>query len=384
MSTFQSQYDEVTELLRFDDFSLVVKRIIDFTLDTEKIAFYTETTTLLDWLDTNPAPQDIKQRTEALLNKLYAELVSKPVHAGGAIAEGHDLRKKYSRSGFSLGPVNLSLNYGDIIGLVGENGNGKTTLLRVLCGELKPDAGMLHYHFQHSDLYELRSKLIYIPQRTQTWYGPVLENLLFAATCHGYSPEESVLVTELLIARMGLRKFRNHRWKDLSSGYKMRFELVRMLLRKPKILLIDEPLANLDIIAQQTVLEDFRFIAKSPFRPLGIVLSSQQLYEVEKTSDQVIFLKQGVQKNLKNTHENASEEILPLVIEFESEWTQGALHEKLSTIGTVNLQFNGGTYVATFTDKATVNDFLSTVTAHNIPLTYFRDISNSTRRFFVS
>ncbi|MFP9114501.1 ATP-binding cassette domain-containing protein [Flavobacterium sp. RHBU_3] len=383
MSTFQSQYDEVTELLRFDDFSLVVKRIIDFTLDTEKIAFYKETATLLDWLDTNPTPQDIKQRAEALLKKLHSELISKPVHTGGAIVEGHDLRKKYSRSGFSLGPVNLSLNYGDIIGLVGENGNGKTTLLRVLCGELKPDAGMLHYHFQHSDLYELRSKLIYIPQRTQTWYGPVLENLLFAATCHGYSPEESVLVTELLIARMGLRKFRNHRWKDLSSGYKMRFELVRMLLRKPKILLIDEPLANLDIIAQQTVLEDFRFIAKSPFRPLGIVLSSQQLYEVEKTSDQVIFLKQGVQKNLKNTHQNA-EETLPLVIEFESEWTQGILHEKLSTIGTVNLQFNGGTYVATFGDKATVNDFLSTVTAQNIPLTYFRDISNSTRRFFVS
>lgn len=86
---------------------------------------------------------------------------------------------------------------------------------------------------------------------------------------------------QLVIARMGLRSYRELSWKSLSSGYKMRFELARMLLRKPQLLLIDEPLANLDIVAQQVVLDDFRTIAKSPFRPLGIVLSSQQLYEVE-------------------------------------------------------------------------------------------------------
>ena len=95
----------------------------------------------------------------------------------------------------------------------------------------------------------------------------MLENLQFAAVTYGYKPEENELVVELTIARLGLRKFRNHSWKSLSSGYKMRFELARMLLRKPKILLIDEPLANVDIIAQQTVLEDFMSIAKSPFRP---------------------------------------------------------------------------------------------------------------------
>lgn len=77
----------------------------------------------------------------------------------------------------------------------------------------------------------------------------------------------------------------------------MRFELARMLLRKPKILLIDEPLANLDILAQQTILDDFRNIAGSPYRPIAIVLSSQQLYEVEKTSQQVVFLKRIPEKS---------------------------------------------------------------------------------------
>ena len=71
----------------------------------------------------------------------------------------------------------------------------------------------------------------------------------------------------------------------------MRFELARMLLRKPKILLIDEPLANLDILAQQTILDDFRNIAGSPYRPIAIVLSSQQLYEVEKLLSRWFSLK---------------------------------------------------------------------------------------------
>jgi ABC-2 type transport system ATP-binding protein len=165
----------------------------------------------------------------------------------------------------------------------------------------------------------------------------------------------------------------------------MRFELARMLLRKPRILLIDEPLANLDILAQQTVLEDFRAIAKSPFRPIGIILSSQQLYEVEKTSDQVIFLKQGRQKNLhsSSTDENLQEE-KHLVIEFDSEWNQSSLNETLKNDGLISLQFNGGTYIATFNSGKTVNDFMGIVIQNNIPVTYMRNISNSTRRFFVS
>ena len=57
---------------------------------------------------------------------------------------------------------------GEIIGLVGENGNGKTTLLRSLCGDLKPTSGSIKYNFPCKDDYDLRTKLVYIPQRTDT------------------------------------------------------------------------------------------------------------------------------------------------------------------------------------------------------------------------
>jgi ABC-2 type transport system ATP-binding protein len=387
MNEFEKQYQELLNFLKFDDFTILTKRIIDLTLDTEDLNHYKKTNDFLIWLDQNENNvEGKKEKYQAVLSDLHATLSNKPIAEKQILVSTSSLEKSYGSSSFGLGPIEMELRQGEILGLVGENGNGKTTLLRCLCGELYATGGTINYHFKYDDHYDLRTRLVYIPQRTDTWYGSMFENLQFTASSYGYKPEENELIIELIIARLGLRKFRNHSWKSLSSGYKMRFELARMLLRKPKILLIDEPLANLDILAQQTVLEDFKAIAKSPFRPIGIVLSSQQLYEVEKTSDQVIFLKHGKQKNL---HEKSvSENEIPienyLVIEFESEWSQSQLGETFGKLDLVSLQFNGGTYIVSFKESVTVYDLMNLLVSEKIPVQYFRNISNSTRRFFVS
>lgn len=387
MNEFEKQYQELLNFLKFDDFTILTKRIIDLTLDTEDLNHYKKTNDFLIWLDQNETNvEGKKEKYQAVLSDLHATLSNKPIAEKQVLVSTSSLEKSYGSSSFGLGPIEMELRQGEILGLVGENGNGKTTLLRCLCGELYATGGTINYHFKYDDQFDLRTRLVYIPQRTDTWYGSMFENLQFTASSYGYKPEENELIIELIIARLGLRKFRNHSWKSLSSGYKMRFELARMLLRKPKILLIDEPLANLDILAQQTVLEDFKAIAKSPFRPIGIVLSSQQLYEVEKTSDQVIFLKHGKQKNL---HEKSvSENEIPienyLVIEFESEWSQSQLGETFGKLDLVSLQFNGGTYIVSFKENVTVYDFMNLLVSEKIPVQYFRNISNSTRRFFAS
>ncbi|WP_298119007.1 ATP-binding cassette domain-containing protein [Flavobacterium sp.] len=387
MNEFEKQYQELQDFLKFEDFSILTKRIIDLTLDTEDIIHYKKTNEFLVWLDQNETNVEAKkEKYRAILTDLHSSLSTKSIPEKKLLVSTSGLVKSYGTSSFGLGPIEMELHQGEILGLVGENGNGKTTLLRSLCGELYASSGKINYHFKSNDDYDLRTKLVYIPQRTDSWYGSMFENLQFTATCYGYKPEENELIVELIIARLGLRKFRNHSWKSLSSGYKMRFELARMLLRKPEILLIDEPLANLDILAQQTVLEDFKAIAKSPFRPIGIVLSSQQLYEVEKTSDQVIFLKHGKQKNLHEKISVENETVVEnnLVIEFESEWNQSKLGEVFSKLNMISLQFNGGTYIINFPENITVYDFMKLAIEQQIPLQYFRNISKSTRRFFVS
>ncbi len=387
MNQFELQYQELLGLLQYEDYTILTKRIIDLTLDTGDLNFYKRTLSFLQWLDFHPEESEKKKdRYNSILTELHDFLITKPLAPHDLLLSTQGLRKNYGDHAFSLGPINMELKRGEIVGLVGENGNGKTTLLRLLCGELFPTNGQLKYHFDYTDAYDLRTQLVYIPQRTETWHGPMFENLQFTAASYGYPAEENALIVELTIARLGLRKFRNHSWKNLSSGYKMRFELARMLLRKPKILLIDEPLANLDILAQQTILEDFRAIAKSPFRPVGIVMSSQQLYEVEKTSDEVIFLKSGIQKNLFAIGATNAEQIEenPLVIEFESSWKQNELGSLFSKHHMISLEFTGGSYIVTFPGNFAVTDFMRLAADNEIPLLYFRNISNSTRRFFVS
>lgn len=378
MNLFQQQFNEVQELLQLNDFQQVIKRIIDFTLDTEAIQFYKQTTAFLNWFDHNSDSVEVKEKLNQLLQDLYKVLIVKTIQPHQTIISIENLQKNYN-SNFNLGPIQLEIKSGEIIGLVGENGNGKTTLLRSICRELEPSSGKINYQFSYDDGYDLRTKLVYIPQRTETWRGSMYENLEFAASCYGYSAEENNLIVDLVITRLGLRKYRNYNWSGLSSGYKMRFELARMLLRKPKILLIDEPLANLDILAQQTILDDFRNIANSPFRPIAIVLSSQQLYEVEKTSNQVVFLKQGKQRNLKS--EDAIEQ--HFIVEFESDEPLLSIKQKLEFLGIENIEQNGGTLIATFPLTVDINQFMKALIDQQITIKYLRDITHSTRRFFI-
>ena len=385
MNIFETQIKELYQLLNYENYAQLVKRIIDFTLDTEDIVQYKETLNLLDWLDSNTPKNNLKEKLTVTVEQLYNQLNTKELSSDTQILLSvQSLIRSYKKSAFALGPISFDIKERQIVGLVGENGNGKTTLLRLLCGELQPMGGSIKYGFPYKDNYELRSHLIYIPQRTASWHGSLLSNLKFTASTYGINGEANELICQLIIARMGLRKFRNHKWKDLSSGYKMRFELARALLRKPKLLLIDEPLANLDILAQQTVLDDFRDIARSPFRPAAIVLSSQQLYEVEKTSDDVIFLKNGSPRNLIKDTDAVFTEVPKFIMEFESEWDQEQIYSALSLLGIERLQRNGGTYVASFPESVTIEDFLQLILDKHIPITYLRNISNSTRRFFLS
>ncbi len=366
------------------DFSLGYRTILDAALHTDDNEVFKQTLQFVEVYekDTSEDKSSLYSQLEKCANVIRKVPVENPNLLGKTILTGKQLTKNYNKGRFVLGPVDVELKKGDIFGLVGENGNGKTTLLTILGYLITTTSGELSFSFSEEikDDYDLKSKLVYIPQRTGVWYGSVIDNLKFSLVHHGVTGEKNNLLVHMMIARFGLWNYKDLKWKELSSGYKMRFELARTLLRKPEIVLLDEPLANLDILAQQVILEDLKMLAKSHVNPIAMVFSSQQLYEVEKVSDDVIYLRNGKPDEVLNLEKKENNS---LVIELDSENSRDKVEVLFSNEELKKIEFNGGVYILYFNEGITFNDVLSTISKNEFSIQYIRDISNSTRRFFV-
>jgi len=379
MATTQLQY--INKHVQQNDLDIAFRKLIDFVRDTEDMSSFQKIIDLTDWKESTHFSEKIfKIRFGQLLQELNGFDYVASAAKRKLMLEVTDIGKTYRRNNFSLGPINLTLKKGEIIGLVGENGNGKTTLLTILAQELSFDKGNLAYFFddQPKDTFGLRTKLAYVPQRPNKWYGSLQDNLKFVLANYKIPPEEIDLRVLLVIARLGLWRYKDLNWNELSSGYKMRFELARTLLRKPEILLLDEPLANLDIMAQQIILEDLKLISTSPKNPIALILSSQQLYEIEKISDKVIFLQEGI---MHNTEEKLEEEE-QVVIELDTQASKEKLEQIFQDLSLENISFNGGVFVLYFKTGTQQADILLSLATHKITLLNFRDISHSSRRYF--
>lgn len=386
MDIFENRLSEVSQHYQNGDVSLGFRRMIDSALDTGKTSILKEVIAFTDWkYKTHPDAMAENQKAQGLILQIKNAGTPAKNFSLEPLIVAKGISKSYSKGGFKLGPLDVSVQKSEIVGLVGENGNGKTTLLRALGGELQPDSGKIDYQFStpYKNSYDLQTRLVYIPQRIEVLRGGLMDNLQFTLTTHGITGEDNFYLAQTMLARMGLWPYKDLNWNRLSSGYKMRFELARTLLRKPEVLLLDEPLANLDILAQQIILEDLRYLSGSLLRPFGVVLSSQQLYEVEKVSDKIIFLDKGKLVNDSSIQPEIENEKY-LILEVDSSAEREQLQIQLQAAGLEKLHFNGGNYVLYFSQDKTIQDVLGVMSRENIPITYIRDISNSSRRFFIN
>ena len=381
MTKHRLRVQEVLHFFDNKDSVLGFRKMLDCAMDTQNMSIYKKAIELTDWKEKYPTYTDeLIEKSKILLQEI-ATIPVEEYNNEQSVLRARNILKSYGSKKFSLGPVSVEIKKGQVYGLVGENGNGKTTLLRILAKEISYNEGELNYSFNQipKNDYDLRTKLVYIPQRTAKWYGSLKDNLKFVLSNYGISSEENETRVLMMIARLGLWNYKHLKWSELSSGYKMRFELARTLLRKPELLLLDEPLANLDVLAQQVILEDLKAIANSVNHPIALILSSQQLYEVEKVSDKVIFLKNGQYKN----NEDGLISDNQLIIEIDTSNSREDLLETFKNFKLEKLNFNGGVFVAYFAEETELYQVISALGNAKIQITYLRNISNSTRRFFV-
>lgn len=383
MSKAEARIKEVFSFYKNKDTVLGYRKLMDCVIDTQDLELYNQVIELTDWKENNTDNEaEFIKKSLAILESV-SKIPITEYNTNNPVVVGNGLTKSYGLNRFQLGPISVDIKKGQVYGLVGENGNGKTTLLRILAKEIKYNDGELDFKFDsaYNSNYDLRTNLVYIPQRTQKWYGSLKDNLKFVLSSYGISPEENETRVLMMIARFGLWNYKHLKWNELSSGYKMRFELARTLLRQPELLLLDEPLANLDVLAQQVILEDLKSMCNSINNPIALILSSQQLYEVEKISDKVIYLKDGKYKDNKT---EATTEKQQLIVEIDSDEERETLLSVFENLHLEKLIYNGGIYVAYFNNSTNFSTVLEALGKHKIDVTYTRNITASTRRFFVS
>ncbi|MBC7864324.1 MAG: ABC transporter ATP-binding protein [Bacteroidia bacterium] len=399
-SLFNQCLEELKFLLKEKDYSRLSRRMMDLTVEFElpKVCSDISSKAREDY----QLVQNDAQAAEAiaLIEQLAAQYINEieqnkeqiigSAHSyyepGTIVFNGNGISKRYTSGGspFYLQPVDIHLRIGELTGVVGENGNGKTTLLRVIAGELSSDSGTMDFPLlgvRSTNWYGIKNQIAFIPQRLSRWRGSLIDNLRFYASIHGITGEENEKQVNYILNRLGLNRYRNLKWSEISSGYRLRFELAKMLMWRPKLLILDEPLANLDINAQQLLLQDLKYIAKSIKHPLSIILSSQNLHEVESVSDNIIFIKRG-QTLYSGSQKQFGTERLVNNFELAGKFTREELIKAVTSIPGIKVEDSGTVFMIACPVEFSAEEFLNTLLLNGMKISYFRDISLSTRKLF--
>lgn len=149
--------------------------------------------------------------------------------------------------------MNLELRFGEMYGLIGPDGAGKTTVLRILCGLLIPDGGEVRVlDFDPvSQLERIRDAIGYMPQRFSLYPDlTVAENMRFFADIYSVPKAERIRITERLLQFSRLGPFADRKAGALSGGMKQKLALSCTLIHTPKLLILDEPTTGVDPVSR--------------------------------------------------------------------------------------------------------------------------------------
>ncbi len=210
-----------------------------------------------------------------------------------SIIELQNVSQRFSSNlPMAIDTLNVSLPKGQFIGLVGPDGAGKTTLMRLIAGLMLPSSGNILVDGFNTSHYseQIRSFIGYMPQKFGLYEDlSVLENLNLYADLRGVEPSQKKEIFEKLLSFSNLAPFTQRLAKNLSGGMKQKLGLACALIKKPKILLLDEPSVGVDPISRQDL---WNMVSSLLDGEISIIWSTAYLDEAEKCHT-VLLLNEG-------------------------------------------------------------------------------------------
>lgn len=204
-----------------------------------------------------------------------------------------NLKKVYSNGVEALKGIDLTVVSGDFFALLGPNGAGKSTLINVVCGLVEKSAGTVSIEGLSidDDYQKAKMHLGIVPQEFNFGiFEKVIDIVLDQAGYYGIPRKEALPKAEKLLQQLGLYEKRNEQSRTLSGGMKRRLMIARGLVHDPKVLILDEPTAGVDIEIRREMWEFLENLNKSG---TTIVLTTHYLEEAEQLCNNMAIINKG-------------------------------------------------------------------------------------------
>ena len=219
--------------------------------------------------------------------------------------------RKQTKTIQAVGGLSLQINRGEIIGLLGVNGSGKTTTIKMLASLLLPSSGTIRIDgldaLTHSQYVKQHVNMISGGERMLYWRLNAKENLMYFGSLYGMKGKMLKSRCDQLIDLVGLREAADIPVERYSKGMKQRLQIARGLINDPDYLFLDEPTLGLDAPVAKQLRQTVRMLARE--RNKGILLTSHYLEEVEVLCDRVYIIEQG-KLLLQDTPENIIQQVV--------------------------------------------------------------------------
>lgn len=209
----------------------------------------------------------------------------------GAMIQVRDITKFYGPAR-AIEQVSFSVNEGETVGLLGTNGSGKTTTIRILTGFIPPTRGEVHIQGYNTLTQSLQARRLigYLPE-SAPFYGElsVIGSLRFFAQMHDLRGKRLAQRVDDVINAFGLDAYAEVIVGKLSKGYRQRLGIAQAVIHEPEVLVLDEPTVGIDPVQ----IQETRHLIQQLSKRHTILLSTHQLGEATQLCNRVLILDKG-------------------------------------------------------------------------------------------